>query len=130
MRRNAVTAAAASGGAKALLAVVVLAGVVSLGSRPAGAQDASAGDPVSGRKVARVCAACHGINGIAKMPDAANLAGQNPDYLVRQLVAFRSGTRKNDTMSLLAAGLTDAQIADVAAYYGRIEIEVTKVPGQ
>ncbi len=97
---------------------------------PAAAQDAAAGDPMRGRQIARVCAACHGINGIAKNPDAANLAGQDGGYLVRQLVAFRSGDRKNDTMSLIAAGMTDSQIEDVSAYFAAIKIQVTSVPGQ
>lgn len=113
----------AAGGAIALLALVC-------GAMPAAAQDAAAGDPLRGRKLARVCAACHGIDGIAKNPEAANLAGQDSGYLVRQLIAFRSGDRKNDAMSLIAAGLTDSQIQDVAAYFAAIKIQVTSVPGQ
>ena len=61
---------------------------------------------------------------------AANLAGQNPDDLARPLAGFRGGSRKSDTMTPLAAKVTDTRIADVAAYYGHIEIAVTKVPGQ
>ena len=89
------------------------------------AQDAPPGDAVAGRKiVARSCAVCHGINGIAKVPDAANLAGQNADYLVRQLTAFRSGDRKNEIMSTMAQSLNDQQMRDVAAYFSAIAIQV------
>jgi cytochrome c553 len=120
-----------AGGAIALLAAALALGAPALGQPAAATQDdAPAGDPLAGRKLARSCAACHGINGIANTPDAANLAGQSSNYIVRQLLAFRSGERKNDTMSIMAASLTDAQIADVAAYFGQIQIQVTKVPGQ
>ena len=97
---------------------------------PAWAQDATAGDPARGRKVARVCSACHGVDGIARQPEAANLAGQDGGYLVRQLIAFRSGERKNEVMSLIAGGLSDTQIQDAAAYYAAIKIQVVAVPGQ
>ncbi len=97
------------------------------------AQDADAGppgDPVAGRKVARACSQCHGIDGIAKQPDAANLAGQDPAYLVRQLTAFKNGDRKNDIMSAMAQTVDDKQMRDVAAYYGGIRIEIKSVPGE
>lgn len=113
------------GGAKAPLAVFGLLVLL----HPAAAEELT-GNPLAGRKVARLCSVCHGIDGIAKVPEAANLAGQNPAYLARQLQAFRSGERKNETMSVLAPTLSDTQIADVAAYYGAIQIAVTKVPGQ
>jgi cytochrome c553 len=120
-----------AGGALALLAAAFALGAAAVAQPAAEAQDdAPAGDPLVGRKLARACAACHGVNGIASTPDAANLAGQNASYIIRQLRAFRSGERKNDTMSIMAATLTDAQIANMAAYYGQIQIEVTKVPGQ
>ncbi len=105
------------------LAVLLLAA-------PALAQDAPAGDPLAGRKLARtVCAPCHGANGIAKLPEAANLAGQDAGYLQRQLAAFRSGERKQEIMSQVAGTLSDQQMADVAAYFGAIKVEVRAVPG-
>lgn len=115
--------ALAAGGLLAALASWPFAG-------PTAAQTLPAGDPVAGRKVVRMCGACHGANGIAKNPEAANLAGQDAGYLARQLLAFRDGERKNEVMSVLAKTLTDQQIADVAAYYGAIEIQVVKTPAQ
>lgn len=114
------------------LSLVAASGAFALlaGLPPALAQDATAGDAARGRKVARVCSACHGIDGIAKQPDAANLAGQDGGYLVRQLLAFRGGDRKNEVMSLIADGLSDTQIQDVAAYYSAVKIQVVGVPGQ
>ena len=107
-----------TGRALALLAIVAL-------GHPALAQDAPAGDAVAGRKLAlRICQGCHGANGIAKMPEAANLAGQDSGYLARQLAAFHSGERKNETMGAVSQMLNDKQMHDVAAYYGGIKIEV------
>ena len=111
----------AAGGVATLLAVF---------AGPAGAESLPAGDVTAGRKVVRLCGACHGADGMAKNPEAANLAGQDAGYLSRQLIAFRGGERKNETMSLLAKTLTDQQIADVSAYYSAIEIAVTKLPAK
>lgn len=93
---------------------------------PALAQSVMAGRAQAGRQ----CAACHGPDGIATLPEAANLAGQDATYLTRQLTAFRGGERVNEQMSLVAKALTDAQIADLAAFYAAIRVEVLSVPGR
>ena len=91
---------------------------------------AQAADPRAGRRLAGArCAVCHGNDGIAVQPDAPNLAGQNPAYLAAQLEAFRTGARQQEQMSLMARELTDAQIADLAAWYAAIEVTAT-VPGR
>ena len=79
------------------------------------------GDVAAGHAKARKCAACHGIDGKAKLPDAPNLAGQNPIYLVAALNAYKSGARKNDMMSLIAPKLSDQDIADLSAYYASLD---------
>ena len=76
------------------------------------AQDAGAG-----AKVANMCRTCHGLDGIAKIPVAPSIAGEPAGYLAAQLQAFRSGAREQEMMSVVAAGLSDQQIADVAAFY-------------
>ena len=93
---------------------------------PARAQDVRAGRAVA----SRACAACHGVDGIAKLPEAANLAGQDATYLTRQLEAFREGTRVHEQMSVIAKTLSDEQMTNVAAYYNAVQVEVVKVPGQ
>lgn len=91
---------------------------------------AEGGDPRAGRRLAGgQCAACHGNDGIAVAPGAPNLAGQVADYVAAQLRAYRSGERRNEVMSVAAQGLTDAQIADLAAWYASIEVEA-RVPGR
>ena len=77
-----------------------------------------------------MCQACHGLDGLAKTPDAPNIAGQTEPYLVTQLQAYKSGQRKNDAMSVVAPSLSDQDIEDLAAYYSAIEISIGKLPGQ
>jgi cytochrome c553 len=90
----------------------------------------SAGDVKAGRAKALMCQACHGLDGLSKTPDAPNIAGQTEPYIVAQLQAYKSGTRKNDAMSVVAPSLADNDIEDLAAYFSAIEISVVKIPGQ
>lgn len=89
---------------------LVLGGLALAGS-------AFAGDIEAGRKVAAMCRACHGLDGVARLPNSANIGGEPADYLAKQLKAFRSGARTDEMMRIVAAGLMDEQIADVAAWY-------------
>jgi cytochrome c553 len=75
-----------------------------------------------------MCQTCHGLDGKAKIPEAPNLAGQSEVYLVKALQDYRSGTRKNDMMSLVAPTLKDNDIDDLAAYYSAIEVTVGPPP--
>src|SRR5947207_3267682 len=89
---------------------------------------ALAGDAVAGKQKAAMCAVCHGLNGLAKNPEAPNLAGDNVNYLVKQLKAFKSGERKNDQMSIIAGSLSDDDIANVAAWYSSLKVTVEMPP--
>ena len=66
--------------------------------------------------------ACHGLDGLSKLPDAPHLAGQPERYLVKSLDEYRKGVRKNELMTLVVKDLSDQDIADLASYYGAIEI--------
>ncbi len=86
---------------------------------------AFAADPVAGKKkVASTCAVCHGLNGIAKLPEAPHLAGETAQYIIKQLKAFKSGERKNPQMSIVAQGLSDEDMANVAAWFASLKITV------
>lgn len=63
------------------------------------------------------CAECHGTNGIGVAANFPNLAGQKELYLAAQLKAFRAGKRRFPVMNLLARQLSDADIANLAAYF-------------
>lgn len=95
----------------------------------AGAGVAAAGDVKAGRAKAMMCQACHGLDGLSKAPDAPNIAGQTEHYLVEELRAYKSGVRKGDAMSMVAASLSDKDVEDLAAYFSAIEISVVKIPG-
>lgn len=99
-----------------------LAGVAGLAALPSA--PAQAGDARAGRQKAIACQACHGLDGLSKNPEAPNIAGQIESYLVKALQDFRSGARSNETMAIVAKGLSDGDIADLAAYYASIQIEV------
>jgi cytochrome c553 len=88
-----------------------------------------AGDVKAGRAKALMCQACHGMDGLSKVPDAPNIAAQIEPYLVAQLKAYKTGTRKNEAMSVVAPSLSDTDIEDLAAYFSAIEINVVKMPG-
>ena len=75
------------------------------------------GDAAAGKVKAATCAGCHGANGISAMPTYPNLAGQKEAYLVKQLKAFKDKSRKDPTMNAMAAPLSDADMANVAAYF-------------
>ena len=113
---------------KAALPVVYLFASVCVLVANAGA--CSAGDVKTGRAKALMCQACHGLDGLSKVPDAPNIAGQTEPYIVAQLHAYKSGARKNDAMSVVAPSLSDNDIEDLAAYFSAIEINVVKIPGQ
>lgn len=86
---------------------------------------AHAADAKAGRKKAQMCAACHGIDGISKMPMAPNIAGSPAMYLEKQMKSFRSEERKDETMNVVAKPLSDADIADLAAWYAGLTVDVT-----
>ena len=75
------------------------------------------GDAAAGKTKSVVCSACHGADGTSVNPQWPNLKGQKEEYLIKQIKAFRDGTRKDPTMAPMVAGLTDADIANLAAYY-------------
>jgi len=80
-------------------------------------RDTGVGDAAAGKAVAQNCAACHGETGIASNPAWPSLAGQKAGYLVNALKAFRAGLRKDPMMGSVTRGLSDADIANLAAYF-------------
>lgn len=75
------------------------------------------GDPAAGKAKAAVCVGCHGANGISTNPLWPNLAGQKAPYIVKQLKAFRAGTRQDPLMGPIAKNLSDQDMEDLAAYF-------------
>lgn len=101
---------------KMKLSIIAALSIAGLASSPVLAADAKAG-----KAKAAVCAACHGTNGISMIPTYPNLAGQKEQYLVAQMKAFRDGQRKNMIMAPMAANLSDEDIANLSAYYAKLD---------
>lgn len=76
-----------------------------------------AGDAEAGAQKAGTCAACHGMDGNSVNPQWPSLAGQNANYIVKTLQAFKDGSRSDILMSAQAAALSDQDMADLAAYF-------------
>lgn len=88
-------------------------------------QPALAGDMAAGRaKVQILCQNCHGMDGVALIPGAANLSGQQREYIRAQLRAYRSGSRQEAQMNVVAKTLTDADIENLADWYSAIKVTV------
>ena len=103
-----------------LIALPALAGPVftllMTAALPAAASDAK-GSVDAGQAKSVVCAACHGADGNSLNPEWPSLAGQNADYIVRTLKAFKSGDRSNVLMTSQAMALSDQDMLDLAAYF-------------
>jgi len=80
-----------------------------------------AGDAAAGKGKSMMCAACHGTAGISAVPTYPNLAGQKVAYLEKQLKDFKSGKRNDPTMKGMVASLSDADMANLAAYYASLK---------
>ncbi|MGN6281285.1 c-type cytochrome [Frateuria sp.] len=78
------------------------------------------GDASAGATKATVCAACHGLQGIAIAPNFPNLAGQSATYLYVQLKAFHQGQRSDPIMSGQAAPLGDTDMRDLASHFASL----------
>ncbi len=88
------------------------------------------GDAEAGQSKSLVCAACHGTDGNSVNPDWPKIAGQGERYFIEQLVAFKqgaAGTRRSPNAALMygmSAGLSEQDMADLAAYYAQQRISL------
>ncbi|MDC5807558.1 cytochrome c [Vibrio europaeus] len=84
----------------------------------------AAGDAAAGQAKSAVCAACHGADGIAVIPGYPNLKGQNEQYLVTSINAYKNKERNGGLAAVMqaqAAMLSDADVANLAAYYASLK---------
>lgn len=70
---------------------------------------------------AKGCIGCHGAGGKSVVPTYPSLVGRNAAFVSKNLTDFRSGARNNATMNAMAAGLSDADIENLAAYIGSLK---------
>lgn len=89
-----------------------------------GSANVVAGDAAAGKAKSAVCAACHGANGMAAIKTYPHLAGQNKEYLVSALKAYKSKQRSGGMAAIMqaqAAGLSDADMENLAEYYSTLK---------
>ncbi len=87
---------------------------------------ARAADIAAGEQKAQACAACHGASGNSANPAVPSLAGQPAQFIATQLVMFREGQRKDAQMSPMAAGLTNTDLNNIAAYFAAQKLSPPK----
>ena len=84
----------------------------------------TAGDIEAGKAKSATCVACHGVSGISAVPVYPNIKGQKEAYLVSSLKAYKASQRKGGMAAIMnsqAAMLSDADIANLAAYYASLK---------
>src|SRR5699024_8795793 len=86
------------------------------------------GDAEDGQEKAAVCASCHGEGGNSSSAEFPDLAGQNANYILRQLKLFKSGEREDAVMQAQAAGLEEQDMKDLAVYFSQQDAEPRAVP--
>lgn len=96
--------------------IIVLTAMFALFSPHAGAADIEAG-----KNKAASCSGCHGPDGAGNNAMFPILAGQKAMYLENQLKAFKSGSRANPMMNGMAAGLSNDDIKNLAAYFASVK---------
>ena len=108
-------AAAPSAPAPAAAAAPAAAPPAAAAAKPAAKADTARGSQIA----TQVCAACHAADGNSAIATNPKLAGQHPEYIARQLAAFKANVdRKNPIMLGFASALTPEDARNVAAYYG------------
>lgn len=85
---------------------------------------AAAGDPEAGRYTAQTCMGCHGIPGYTNVYPTYHvpkLGGQNAEYIIDAMEAYRDGDRNHELMEAQARSLSDEEIRDIAAFFENAE---------
>jgi cytochrome c553 len=75
------------------------------------------GSAEAGKARSVTCAACHGPDGNSVNPAWPSIAGQNAPYMLKQLQAFKSGSRTDPLMTAQAMPLSEQEMRDLAVYY-------------
>lgn len=81
------------------------------------------GDPAKAQQTAtQICAGCHGANGNSTIAVNPVLAGQHPEYLLKQLMNFKAqagkpAERVNPVMSGMVAPLSAEEMGNLAAFF-------------
>ncbi len=77
----------------------------------------AAGSAAAGKGKTQVCAGCHGADGNSAAPNWPKLAGMDGAYIAKQLADFKSGARKDATMTAMVTALSKKDMEDIGAFY-------------
>lgn len=102
---------------KVLFAVALAASAATSVVHAQGSASTLVGDAAAGKGKIEVCAACHGADGNSPAPNFPKLAGQSARYALKQLHDIKSGVRPVPEMTGMLDGLSEQDLADIAAYY-------------
>lgn len=84
-------------------------------------QAAETGDAAAGKAKTSMCIGCHSIGGyktaFPEVYSVPKIGGQHAAYIVKALQEYKAGNRSHPSMRAIAAGLSDKDMADLAAYY-------------
>jgi cytochrome c553 len=95
--------------------------------KPARAKTKAEGNAEAGKAAAAECAGCHGEQGVSAKAEIPSLAGQDADYFVAAMQAYKDGSRKDETMKGVATKLGEATLKNLAAHYAALTPQAPKV---
>jgi cytochrome c553 len=70
----------------------------------------------------QLCASCHGEHGLPSDPTVPIIWGQQAAYIQTELNAYRNGDRESQIMSSIAESLSNAEMSQIAAYFGHAQM--------
>lgn len=95
--------------------------------KPGKAQTPAPGKQAAGKAAAAACSGCHGETGTTMSATVPGIAGQDAQYFVTAMGAYKDGSRADSTMAGAASGLDESKLRDMAAYYAAQQPQAPKV---
>lgn len=83
------------------------------------------GDAAAGQAKSALCSTCHGADGNSELSMNPKLAGQSANYIVKQLMDYKSGARANATMAAMVGSLSPQDMQDIAAWYSSQQVSLS-----
>ncbi len=83
------------------------------------------GDAAAGQAKSALCPTCHGADGNSELSMNPKLAGQSVNYIVKQLMDYKSGARVNATMAAMVGSLSPQDMQDIAAWYSSQQVTLS-----
>ena len=95
--------------------------------KPGKAKTPAPGNAAAGKTAAAGCVGCHGEGGVSGNPTTPSLAGQDAQYFLDAMRAYKDGSRSDATMKGPATSIDDTTAKNLAAYYAAQAPQAPKV---